>query len=154
MRGTAEERFWGKVTKTAGCWEWTGTTNTHGYGHHSITGKTIPAHRFAYELLVGPIPTGMIIDHTCHNRACVNPRHLRPVTQKQNAEHRAGPKRNTTSGVLGVSWRKELLKWHARVMHNGKSTSCGYFADLAEAESVVVAKRLELFTHNDADRSA
>lgn len=77
------------VDITPGCWLWTGAKNWTGYGQRSVRvdGKvrTARAHRMAYELLVGPIPEGLTIDHLCRVRHCVNPDHLEPVTMKENA---------------------------------------------------------------------
>jgi hypothetical protein len=71
-----------------GCWRWTGEINrVHGYGYFN---KKI-AHRLAYELLIGPIPEGMVIDHLCRNRWCVNPDHMEPVTSGENVLRGEGP---------------------------------------------------------------
>lgn len=84
---TPEARFWVKVTKTDDCWLWTGAKHELGYGRFRLDAKaklTVPSHRYAYTLLVGPIPEGMVLDHLCRNPSCVNPSHLEPVTQGEN----------------------------------------------------------------------
>jgi hypothetical protein len=84
-RRPAAERLWEKVVKTeAGCWIWLGHENGHGYGRITVDGKQLLTHRFAYELLRGPIPDGLQIDHLCRNRRCLNPDHLEPVTNREN----------------------------------------------------------------------
>lgn len=96
-------RFWSKVRKSDdsdGCWFWTERTDARGYGAFYTTqtahGGPSKAHRWAYELLIGPIPDGKYLDHTCHkptrcaggvdcpHRRCVNPAHLEPVTNEEN----------------------------------------------------------------------
>lgn len=82
-----EERLWERVDKVsgeAGCWLWTGALNADGYGAVGRDNKVLRVHRVTYELLVGPIPDGMQLDHLCRNRACCNPKHLEPVTNKEN----------------------------------------------------------------------
>jgi hypothetical protein len=87
--------FWSHVEKTDdGCWLWTGAINHNGYGIFAVDGKKVArAHRVAYELEVGPIPFGLHLDHVeergCTSRACVNPAHLEPVTQRVNNERAA-----------------------------------------------------------------
>jgi len=92
-----EERIWDKFTRRGpdDCWPWTGAKTSAGYGHIGRPGYGTGSelgHRALYEILVGPIPEGMVLDHTCHSsdpecpgnagcphRACVNPAHLEPV---------------------------------------------------------------------------
>jgi hypothetical protein len=66
------------------CWIWTGSRNRGGYGHIGINRVPARTHRVAYELLRGPIPDGLQLDHLCRNRACLNPAHLEPVTNWEN----------------------------------------------------------------------
>lgn len=75
------------------CWPWRGSTS-RGYGvfwvGESKTDRTLtPAHRYAYELLIGPIPAERVIDHLCRNTLCVNPMHMEPVTIGENTERGA-----------------------------------------------------------------
>lgn len=82
---TFAERLWSKVQKTEGCWLWTASLNAYGYGQIRLPdGRVGRAHKVVYEELVGPVPDGLQLDHLCRNRACVNPAHLEPVTQRTN----------------------------------------------------------------------
>ena len=67
-----------------GCWLWTGHKYPRGYGQFHSRRRVVYAHRFAYEYFVGPIPSGLVLDHLCRNRACVNPQHLEPVSHTEN----------------------------------------------------------------------
>lgn len=151
-RPDVTKRLWEKVQFNDGCWLFTGSANTNGYGLISVNNSRQLAHRVAYELLVGPIPAAMVLDHVCHQTRCVKPDHLRPVTQKQNMENHSGPTARNTSGVRGVYWAAHAGMWRARVKHNGRDFHVGYFKSLDTAAEAVKAKRNELFTYNDADR--
>jgi len=97
-----ERRFWAKVDRRGPdeCWEWLGFVQPNGYGVFG-TGKTNSTsrlvHRIAHELLVGPIPDGLVLDHLCHtrdtscravndcpHRRCCNPMHAQPVSKREN----------------------------------------------------------------------
>lgn len=79
------ERLFTKfVIADNGCWLWTASCGRGGYGRFNYEGRAQSAHRCAYELLVGPIPDGLEIDHLCRVRNCVNPDHMEPVTHRVN----------------------------------------------------------------------
>ncbi len=94
-RRSPMERFWSHVDKNGPlwngtpCWVWTGAVDGGGYGHFGLPsghrgGYLVKTHRFAYETLVGPIPSGLELDHLCRNHACANPAHLEAVTRQVN----------------------------------------------------------------------
>lgn len=85
IRPTIMERLWRySELRPNGCRIWTGALDRGGYGAINVGGAKHKAHRLAYELLVGPIPDGLVIDHVCRNRDCINPAHLEPVTHEEN----------------------------------------------------------------------
>lgn len=103
-----EERILSQVEKQPnGCWYWTGFITPQGYGTTSYHGERgTPVHRAAYDLLVGPIPDGLTIDHLCHtqdktcqggksclHRRCINPDHLEPVTAVENTKRGSSSRR-------------------------------------------------------------
>ncbi len=72
-----------------GCWVWNGGVDTRGYGQLNWNGRTVRAHRVAYELMVGPIPRGtgyhgICVRHSCDNKLCCNPDHLVLGTHADN----------------------------------------------------------------------
>lgn len=92
-----------EVDPTSGCWVWKGYTGGR-YGRLRLGGKSEPyigAHRVAWELHRGPIPEGLVIDHLCRNKACVNPDHLEPVPQSINRRRGIIPNRDKTHCIRG-----------------------------------------------------
>jgi hypothetical protein len=79
---------------------------------------------------------------------------MREATHKQNSENLSGPTERSTSGVRGVTWHKRGKKWAGYVVHARKTHYVGLFVNIEDAERAVIAKRNELFTHNDLDRVA
>lgn len=88
-----------KLDPATGCWVWTASVNSSGYGIfgtgqktgvaqyiHAV--RTVVAHRWSYEAHNGPIPAGLTLDHRCRNRRCVAPHHLDVVTAAENAKRR------------------------------------------------------------------
>ncbi|TDL05458.1 HNH endonuclease signature motif containing protein [Mycobacterium paragordonae] len=160
-----ETRFWQKVDKNgptmpgmkSQCWVWTAYSSEVSpgfrYGQIRHNGKACFAHRVAYLLQTGQDPTGFDVDHICHNTLCVRGTHLRLATRSQNNQNVRGARRdNRSSGVLGVYWHSKLCKWYARVGHNNQDHYLGVFNSIESAEAAVIAKRCELFSHNDRDR--
>lgn len=87
-------RFWSKVTRTPGCWWWTGAVSyPDGYGRLSVTQhgdtRTLSAHRFALLLDLGQLQEGMVSEHHCNETLCVrsHPEHLHPGTQSDNLRY-------------------------------------------------------------------
>lgn len=74
-----------------GCTLFMGSQQKEGYGRVCFNGKVHLAHRVSYEMHVGPIPDGLVLDHLCRVPGCVNPRHLEPVTNRENVFRGVGP---------------------------------------------------------------
>jgi hypothetical protein len=109
MRGVPlETRFAAKYEKNpeTGCWDWTASRFTNGYGCFRLAGETRGAHRVAYEIYVGEIPEGLTIDHLCRNVLCVNPAHLEAVTMRENTLRGFNP------GALNAR-KTECIRGHA-----------------------------------------
>lgn len=117
---TADQRFASKVDRRAdGCWIWLGATDGgERYGSFWNGERVVRAHRWAYERLIGPIPEwAEDLDHLCRNTLCVNPRHLEPVTHREN-----------------------VLRGHGCGALNARKTHCKYGHELTADN--LVARRL------------
>ena len=79
-----------RLSATTGCWEWIAGTNAIGYGRYrwggsdEVGGKVYYAHRFSFEVWFNRDIEGLVIDHLCENKSCVNPHHLDDVTMSEN----------------------------------------------------------------------
>jgi HNH endonuclease len=79
-----QERLFNRLTaQPSGCVEWSGY-KLKGYGRMTIDGQQVYTHRLMYELMEGPVPDGMELDHLCRNPACANVAHLEPVPHTVN----------------------------------------------------------------------
>ena len=130
-----------------GCLIWTGNLGGAGYGRINVNGKRMKAHSYAWERANGPIPEGLMIDHMCFNRACVNIEHLRLATRAQNAENRSGAVAGSTSGVRGVYLDRRTGKWYVQVRRGGKSYYGGWHDNLEDAAEDARQMRARLMTH-------
>lgn len=149
---TDQERLDRLTDKSGECWLWTGSMYPEGYGQFHFQGKSGNAHRAAYILSRGPISSDLVVDHKCHNRACVRPDHLQAVTNKQNLENIGVLNSNNSSGERGVSWNKARKKWAAQYRHNGRIVFLGRFDDYEAAVEAVRSGRNRDFTNNLVDR--
>ena len=108
--------FWWRVEIRSDdeCWLWGQSTGSHGYGQ-TWDGRTVRlAHRVAWVLTFGEIPTGMTVDHICRERKCCNPEHLRLLTNVQNASDN------------GFKGRTHCLRGHEFTEANTRTNSRGH----------------------------
>lgn len=151
---TSEDSFLARTQRQGECLIWTGSKIKYGYGNIRSGGRTVLAHRWAYEQEHGNIPEGKVIDHRCHNKSCVEVSHLRVVSQQQNMENQSGPSKNGTSGHLNVTWSKNSRKWRVVVSTRGRTHSGGYYPEYELHVAAFKARSLRnrLLTYNDRDK--
>jgi hypothetical protein len=117
-------RFESKINKLShgGCWVWTGNKNEKGYGLVRIDGKRYKAHRIAYELYIGDIPSGMLVCHSCDNPECCNPKHLWLGTHADNQRDKIAKGRDHFSKGYVVSDENRV---RISELHKGNTYNLG-----------------------------
>jgi hypothetical protein len=103
--GSVADRLMSKCISepNSGCWLWTDSLSTYGYGRIRVGKRVRKAHQVSYEIHVGPIPEGLHLDHLCAVRACINPAHLEPVTCRENLLR-------SPATLAGINVRKDTCK--------------------------------------------
>jgi len=123
--------FWTKVIKhpDGGCWEWTAGRTSHArHGLFFHDGPYHRAHRFAYQLVNGPIPEGMVVRHLCHNPICVRPDHLALGTQTENVRDTVDAGRQARGER---SWAARLTEADVRILRVRHAAGGVTYAELA-----------------------
>lgn len=137
--------FWGRVDTSGPCWPWQPSKGNQ-YGTVTIQGRSRMAHRIAYELVKGPIPKGKLLRHLCNYKACVNPDHLIPGSDTENARDRLLAERG--AGYVARRDRKQ--------QQQRERDAAQRQAEEARRQQLAAETRRELerFRRNDPDQFA
>lgn len=132
------------------CLVWTGALS-NGYAKLTYENESQTVHRLAWEDANGPIPAGMVIDHKCGNRSCVNLDHLHVVTYQENAENLRGAHVDSSTGERGIYFYQG--KFRVEVHSDYERVYSASFDVLEEAVEAARAARLKYQTNNLVDRA-
>lgn len=148
------ERFWKFVPMVNGadaCWPWLGAKKL-GYGRIADSaspgarrGLQLAAHRVSYQMLKGPIPEGLELDHLCNNRACVRPDHLEPVTKSENGKRGFLRGRRFTSFAAENAAKTSCIRGHLYTPENTYRIG-------ANGRGCIECRRLRWYTYGKAWR--
>ncbi len=118
------ERFWPKVRRGEGCWEWTGARSAKGYGRLTAGRRGdgyLRTHRLSFELAYGPVPDGLFVLHRCDNPPCVRPDHLFLGTKSDNMRDAVSKGRlNTRSARAARAANREAMREYLRSVAGAK----------------------------------
>lgn len=134
------------VAISGGCWWWTKALLSTGYGLASSNGKKVSAHRLSYETFKGPIPEGLVVRHTCDNRACCNPEHLVTGTHKNNMQDAVERRRIASGESQGLS----KLNWEAVQVIRGTDRTSKDLAETYGVSTVTINRVRRNITWQDA----
>lgn len=150
------DRFFDKIEKTNSCWYWTGAINRGGYGQLSIQGKSYKAHRLAWMIKYGDIPTGMCVLHKCDVTECVNPDHLFIGTHIDNVRDMVSKGRQSRGKEYGrkVSKSDYLEDWEVeeiqeRLNNNNYCGLANYLAEYYDVSPMLIS----LIKHNKHNKN-
>ena len=156
-----EDRFWPKVDMSGECWLWTAAKDHNGYGKFSVGGQRdeygnrrnsmVSAHRFAYELVNGPIPKqdshhGLCVLHKCDTPSCVRPAHLFLGTNAENVKDMDRKGRRVTKAAKGsahvnaILTETQVINIYERYAAGGitqKKLACEYKVSLSTINSII-----------------
>ena len=137
-----------KLDESTGCILWQGAKTSKGYGSIQVRGREVAVHRVAYEEAHGPIPDGMMVDHRCYSRSCVNTQHMRVVTRAQNGQNRDNKNVTASTGFRGV-YRTKYGRFQAQARVDGRLLNGGTYDTPEEANEAAINLRMRVFTHSD-----
>lgn len=124
-----------RLNRESGCWEWTaGRHGETGYGAFSTGPNSYGAHRVSYCTFKGPIPRGLVVDHICNNRICVNPHHLKLATIGDNAKRGERSPQGINARKTHCIYGHELSGANLITKRNGKRR-CRICTNRLKAES-------------------
>lgn len=144
---TPDERFLANTEPLvwSNCVVWTASDNGAGYGRMRVGARLVLAHRYAWERANGPIPNGVMVDHICHLRSCVNIEHLRLATNIENQRNRAGANAGRKYALPRGVYATRGGRYQARATVGGKRRNLGTFPTIEQASDAAANARAVMF---------